>query len=291
MSGQGEQSELPLGEPAMEDPTGEPGLVDLHSHLVPGVDDGARDLEESLAALDRLAAAGVSRVLTTPHIDASILARSAVFGRIQSAVEASWRTVVEACRERHPSMSLHLGHEIMLDTALPDFEDPRVRLNGGRYVLIEFPRLNIPPGTEDVLYHIRRGGRIPVVAHVERYFYHGIEDQTLEEWRHTGAVFQVNVASLLGGYGTVAQQLAWELVSRGWVGVLASDYHARGDTWIPQAQAALVEQGGTEQARLLLRANPRAIVMDQSIEEVPPLEIVRSGGTWSRLRGMFRGGS
>jgi protein-tyrosine phosphatase len=274
-----EQSELPLAEE---------GLIDIHSHLVPGVDDGSRDLGESLAALDRLAAAGVTRVLTTPHIDASIVARSEVFGRIQSAVEAAWRRVVEACRERQPGMSLHLGHEIMLDAALPALDDPRVRLNGGRYVLVEFPRLNIPPGTEDVLYHILGGGRIPVVAHVERYFYHGLEDQTLEEWRHTGAVFQVNTASLLGGYGTVARHLAWELVSRGWVGVLASDYHARGETWIPEARAALAEHGGTEQERLLLRANPRRIVMDEPIEDVPPLEIARSGGAWARLRGMFR---
>lgn len=277
-----EQGELPLEEE---------GLVDLHSHLVPGVDDGARDLGESLAAIDRLAAAGVTRVLTTPHIDASVLARSEVFARIQSSVEAAWRTVLEACRERQPRMSLHLGHEIMLDTALPVLDDPRVRLNGGRYVLVEFPRLNIPPGSDDVLYYIRERGRTAVVAHVERYFYHGIEEQTLEEWRHTGAVFQVNAASLLGGYGSVAQQLAWELVSRGWVGVLASDYHARGETWIPEARAALAEHGGIEQERLLLHANPRRIVMDEPIEEVPPLEIARSGGTWSRLRGMFRGGS
>ena len=265
--------------------------MDLHNHLVPGVDDGARDLGEALVAIDRLAAAGVTRILTTPHIDASVLARSEVFARIQGTVEAAWRTVLEACRERQPHMSLHLGHEIMLDTAVPVLDDPRVRLNGGRYVLVEFPRLNIPPGSEDVLYHIREKGRIPVVAHVERYFYHGMEEQTLEEWQHTGAVFQVNAASLLGGYGTVAQQLAWELISRGWVGVLASDYHARGDSWIPEARAALAGQDGHEQERLLLRANPRRIVMDQPIEEVPPLEIARSGGAWSRLRGMFRGGS
>jgi protein-tyrosine phosphatase len=286
------QIELPL---SSSDPHGSPpesgrALADVHSHLVPAVDDGARDVVEAVAAIDRLAAAGVRYVLTTPHIDASVIIRQEAFARLQRVAEVAWRTVVERSRERHPGIALHLGREVMLDTAVPDLDDPRVRLNGGRYVLVEFPRLNIPEGSEDVLYHIVARGWVPVVAHVERYFYQGPEVDILTEWRAAGAVFQVNVASLLGKYGPRARALAWELLIRGDVHLLASDYHARGETWIPEAWAELTKEGGEDQARLLLGTNPRRIVRDEPLEDVPPLALRRGKGRWS-LRRILGGGA
>jgi protein-tyrosine phosphatase len=282
------QIEFPLpSAPPDASPDSKSALADIHSHLVPGVDDGARDIRESLAAIDRLAAVGVRHVLTTPHVDASVVMRHEAFGRLQRAVEEAWATVVERCRERHPDIEFHLGREIMLDTAKPDLDDPRVRLNGSRYVLVEFPRLRIPDGSENVLYQIAVRERVPVVAHVERYFYEGDGDDILGEWRAIGAAFQVNAASLVGKYGPEAQALAWDLLSRGWVDLLASDYHARGETWIREARAALREQGGEEQDRVLLAANPRHIIHDEPLENVPPLPS-KPVGRWWRLRRVFR---
>ena len=283
------QIELPLDSPPPA-PDREDALTDVHSHLVPAVDDGARDLDEALAAVDRLAAAGVRSILATPHIDASVIIRHEVFSRVQRRVEIAWNAVVERGRERHPEVSFHLGREIMLDTSMPDLDDPRVRLSGSRYVLVEYPRLNIPPGSADVLDRITARGLVPVVAHVERYFYHGTEEEVLGEWRSAGAAFQVNGASLVGKYGPPARMLAWELLARGWVALLASDYHARGETWIPEARSALGERGGEEQERLLWSDNPQHIVRDEAFEEVPPLARPAEG-RWSRLRGIFRGES
>jgi protein-tyrosine phosphatase len=286
------QIELSLAapQPVVRDP--ETPRVDVHSHLVPAVDDGARDLDEAVAAVDRMVAAGVTRVLTTPHIDASVIARPDVFERVQRSVETAWHAVMERCRECHPTIELYLGREVMLDVAAPEFDDARVRLNGGRYVLVEFPRLNIPPGAEDVLYHVVARGQIPVVAHVERYFYHGDEERALEEWRHAGALLQVNAPSLLGKYGPVPRAFAWELLSRGWVDLLASDYHARGETWLLEARDALVERGGEEQERILMGLNPRHVLMDETVEDVPPLALADSrADRWSRLRRIFGGGS
>jgi protein-tyrosine phosphatase len=263
-----------------------PEIVDLHSHLVPGVDDGARHLAEALDALGKLVAAGASAVLTTPHIDATLILREGAFERDHAAVEAAWATVVGEARARFPSVALHLGREVMLDTAVPRLEDPRVRLNGGRYVLVEFPRLTIPPASEDVLYRIRAAGFVPVLAHVERYAYHGAEEHVLDEWRATGCVFQVNTPSLLGGYGRTAQSLAWRLLERGWADLLASDFHARGSPSIGEARAALEERGGTEQMELLMAENPRRIVADRELEGVPPLAPPPPArGPWARLRG------
>lgn len=283
------QIELPYPScPTDASPGSKEALADIHSHLAPGVDDGARDVGESLAAIDRLAADGVRHVLTTPHVDASILMRHGAFARVQRAVEDAWAMVVERCRERHPGIELHLGREIMLDTARPDLDDPRVRLNGSRYVLVEFPRLRIPDGSENVLYYIAVRERVPIVAHVERYSYEGEAENILGEWRAIGAAFQVNAASLVGKYGPAAQALSWELLSRGWVDLLASDYHARGKTWIPEARAALRERGGEKQDRALFAVNPRHVIDDEPLESVPPLPS-KPVRRWSRLRGIFRG--
>lgn len=264
-----------------------PGLVDFHSHLVPGVDDGARDLGEAVRAVETLAAEGVRHVLTTPHLDASVIARPELFERQQLEVEEAWFGVVDACVDRDPPMSFHLGREILLDTASPQLSDPRVRLNGGPYVLVEFPRLNLPAGSEDVIGHISGLGYRPVIAHVERYLYQGDPVLLWDEWRHSGAALQVNAASYVGRYGAAARELAWRALEMGWVDLAASDYHARGRPWITQAREEITASGGTAQERLLFDGNPRSLLRGEPLEPVAALE--RNQGPWSRMRKFFRG--
>jgi protein-tyrosine phosphatase len=264
-----------------------PGLVDFHSHLVPGVDDGARDLGEAVRAVETLAAEGVRHVLTTPHLDASVIARPELFERLQREVEAAWFLVVDACVDRDPPMSFHLGREILLDTASPELADPRVRLNGGPYVLVEFPRLNLPASSEDVIGHISALGYRPVIAHVERYLYQGEALPIWDEWRHAGAALQVNAASYVGRYGAAARELAWRALELGWVDLAASDYHARGRPWITQAREELAAAGGAAQDRILFDVNPRNLLRGEPLEPVEALALRQ--GPWSRMRKFFRG--
>ncbi|HET7692572.1 MAG TPA: CpsB/CapC family capsule biosynthesis tyrosine phosphatase [Gemmatimonadota bacterium] len=263
------------------------GLVDFHSHLVPGVDDGARDLGEAVRGVDTLAAEGIRHVLTTPHIDASTIARPELFEPQQRVVEEAWFRVVDACVDREPRMSFHLGREILLDTAAPELSDPRVRLNGGPYVLVEFPRLNLPAGSEDAVGHITALGHRPVVAHVERYLYQGDPVPLWDEWRHAGAALQVNAASYVGRYGASARELAWRALELGWVDLAASDYHARGRPWITQAREELRMAGGDAQDEALFERNPRHLLRGEELESVEPL--VQRKGAWSRIRKYFRG--
>jgi len=263
------------------------GLVDFHSHLVPGVDDGARDLNEAVRGVDTLAAEGIRHVLTTPHIDASTIARPELFEPQQRVVEEAWFRVVDACVDREPRMSFHLGREILLDTAAPELSDPRVRLNGGPYVLVEFPRLNLPAGSEDAVGHITALGYRPVVAHVERYLYQGDPVPLWDEWRHAGAALQVNAASYVGRYGASARELAWRALELGWVDLAASDYHARGRPWITQAREELRMAGGDAQDEALFERNPRHLLRGEELESVDPL--AHRKGAWSRIRKYFRG--
>lgn len=245
--------------------------VDIHSHLVPGVDDGARDLAEALAAIDRLVAAGVGAILTTPHLDASLLGRRGFFDRSHGYVEAAWAEVVEACRRRHPGLALHLGREILLDVAAPDLRDPRVRLNGGPWVLVEFPRLEIPARLGERVHPLCTDGRRPILAHVERYRFAGPPLEALSPARSAGAAFQLNAGSIVGVYGPAAEAAAWMLLEAGWIDLAASDDHARGVCRLGEARRRLEEQGGALQAELLFAANPGRVVAGLPLEPVPPL--------------------
>ena len=262
------------------------GCVDFHSHLVPGVDDGARDLAEAVRAVETLAGEGIRHVLTTPHLDASVISRTELFEKQQREVEEAWFQVVDACVDRDPPMSFHLGREILLDTASPELSDPRVRLNGGPYVLVEFPRLNIPAGSEDVIGHIAALGYRPIVAHVERYLYQGDPVPQWDEWRLSGAALQVNAASYVGRYGASARSLAWQTLELGWADLAASDYHARGRPWIVQAREEVSAAGGVEQDRALFDLNPRHVLRGEPLVALEPLDVRR--GAWTRLRRFFR---
>lgn len=267
-----------------------PGIVDVHSHLVPGVDDGARSREEALTAIARLVDEGVTGIVTTPHIDASFILREEAFLRVRGKVEEAWAGVAAVARERFPRLRLDLGREVMLDSPTPRLEDPSVRLAGGPYVLVEFPRLNIPPASEDALYRIRSDGYWPVVAHVERYHFHGDPLPRLEEWRDAGAALQVNLGSLLGTFGNSARQLAWRLLAEGWVELLASDYHARGEPRIAAARDAVLGRGGERAWELMTKVNPRRILVGDPLTPVPAVEASRPDeGPFRRVLRRLRG--
>jgi protein-tyrosine phosphatase len=183
-------------------------------------------------------------------------------------------------------MSFHLGREILLDTASPELSDPRVRLNGGPYVLVEFPRLNLPAGSEDVLGHISSLGFRPVVAHVERYLYQGDPVILWDEWRHAGAALQVNAASYVGRYGATARELAWRALELGWADLAASDYHGRGRPWITQAREDLTAAGGAAQERVLFDLNPRHLLRGEPLVAIEPL--AQRHGPLTRMRKFFR---
>jgi protein-tyrosine phosphatase len=144
-------------------------LTDIHNHLIPGVDDGARSLDEALGAIAAMHEQGVRRLICTPHIDAELLGHEERYAARIAKVDTAWAGLRAAAAERFPDVELQRGHEVMVDTPRFSVGDARVRMAGTPYVLVEFPRLFVPSGTEDVLYHLRLEGYLPIVAHPERY--------------------------------------------------------------------------------------------------------------------------
>jgi protein-tyrosine phosphatase len=170
----------------------------------------------------------------------------------------------------------------MLDVPDVDFSDPRVRLAGTKFVLLEWPRLHLPPGTTQVLQRIRGQGYFPIIAHPERYI--GIDLNLANRWREVGAYLQVTYGSLDGRFGADARVFALRLLRRGMADYLASDFHGRADRKLykDEATALLNKLGGGEAVVHLCLTNPARIFREEPPLPVPLLPVDR--GFWARVR-------
>lgn len=249
-------------------------MIDLHTHLLPGVDDGSPSKDVSIPILERFAADGVQVVVCTPHLDAS---------RAAEAPHERHREILADLRaESPPSIDLRLGWEIMLDEPGVDLRDRRLGLGGSTAVLVEFPRMMIPPNAASELFRLRMSGVVPVLAHPERYW--GCSVALVEQWRRSGGVIQMDVAGLFAAGPQAA--LASDLLERGLVDLFASDTHGDGRALLP-ARRWLQEQGADEHADLLTRRNAAHLLASEDTEPVPPF--TRRRGALQRLKELLLG--
>ena len=247
-------------------------MIDLHSHLLPGVDDGSRSIEQSVSVLEKFAADGVECVVLTPHLNASRIAEAPLDRHTE--ILAELRAAAPAVPE------LRLGWEIMLDEPNRDLRAPHLALGGSRAVLVEFPLKAVPLAAGDELYRLRCSGITPVLAHPERYY--GCTVESVESWRLAGAVIQMDTGGLLGK-GPISK-LSRALVEEGLVDLFSSDNHGDSRT-LATARDWLKEVASDEHADLLTHTNARRLLDDQPILPVPRLPLV--SGIFGRLRELF----
>jgi protein-tyrosine phosphatase len=248
-------------------------VIDIHTHLLPGVDDGSRSVDASVAVLERFARDGVELVVCTPHLNASDAAQApharnkAIFAELTAAAP--------------PVPALALGWEIMLDTPGADLTAPGLALGGTGALLVEFARTGVPASADGELRRLADTGRIPVVAHPDRYW--GCTVDHVRRWRDAGAAIQMDAGMLL----TDAPQsrLARALLESGLADCMASDNHGDARS-LAAVRRWLEESDAGEQARLLTHVNPGRLVRG-----LPPLPVtpVARPGPFQRLRRLVFG--
>lgn len=272
----------------MSDPT---AVADLHSHLVPGVDDGAASVAHVTEGVGRMTAAGIRKIIATPHFDASVVEEPPRFEERMDLIDTAWREGSTAVAEAFPEVDFRRGVEIMLDVPDVELADERLRLAGTQFVLVEWPRMQIPPSTVEVVSRLRTKGVRPIIAHPERYF--GMDDDLglAREWKRVGGYLQVNYGSLVGRYGNRIRNVAFGLLRRGWVDYLATDFHGRPDLELykDEAHRELEDLGAGEQLHTLTVTNPGRVFIDEEPLPVGPLPSER--GFWDRVRDIFQMGS
>jgi protein-tyrosine phosphatase len=257
-------------------------MIDFQNHVIPGVDDGAADVEQAEEALRELASQGVTTVVATPHLSGALSTSPAALEQALAEIDRGWAELL-AVAPGVAGVTLLRGAEVMLDTPAPDLSDPRVRLAGTAFVLVEFPFMTVPPFASAALFEQKMKGWIPVLAHPERYSNLHEDLSDAEEWTRVGALLQVNSGSLLGRYGEVPRRMAWALLERGMVSYLSSDYHARGRCHVADGRAALEARGAGEQAALLMETNPQRLL--DGLAPLPVAPIGAAPSLWRRLFG------
>ena len=244
-------------------------MIDIHTHLLPGVDDGSPNADHSAMVLARLHREGTRGIVCTPHLNAS--------RAVAAPFDEHARLLAQLRDKSPPGLVLYSGFEIMLDTAAFELSDPRLGLGGSRAVLVEFPRRGLPPDATEQLLRARSQGLVPVVAHPERY--HGCTTQIVATWRELGAAIQCDAMALLGG-GPMTE-FARAMLSAGQVDILASDNHGDRRS-LTAAVTWLTEIGGGTQAGILTSENPALLLAGGPLRPVPPVSFQR--GMFDRLR-------
>lgn len=249
---------------------------------MPGVDDGAADLDEARAGLAVMEEQGVRTIVTTPHIRASLTHRPGELERYLSEIDLAFSALEALAARDFPALRLDRGVEMMLDVPSPSLDDPRLRLGATSYVLCEWPHMSIPPNSTAAIRDITAAGVVPIVAHPERYSNMNSRLDLIEDWRYAGAYVQVNSGSLVGQYGSTAERLAWMILEHGWADFLSSDYHSRGRCAIRRSALALLERGADSQLRALTVTNPQRMLRAEPPLPVDPLPEVQPG-FWKKM--------
>jgi protein-tyrosine phosphatase len=233
------------------------GFIDLHSHWVAGIDDGARDVEGSLALLRGLAEVGFDTVVATPHMRPGMFDNTAV--DLRRAYDRTVAALASArgLPERHLS-SEHFFDDVVFARFLSGEALP---YPGGHAALVEFPSVAFPAKVGDRFFDLRRRGIRPVIAHPERYDPVWDDISVLDGLLDGGAVLLLDVASLAGKYGRASRKAAEELLTAGYYQAACSDAHGVKDVRdVKEGIRMLFDQIGPEEATFLLVDGPREIL-------------------------------
>lgn len=239
-------------------------LVDIHSHVLYGLDDGARTLEDSLAMVRMAAEHGTTDLVVTPHANPDYeFSPERIAERIQEISAASG----EALR-LYPGCDFHLSYENIQDA----IDKPnKYTINHGVYLLVEFSDLLISRSTAEVFARLMEAGMIPIITHPERNALLRQRLPDLAAWASGGALLQITAQSLIGEFGRRAQEFCELLLRRGLVHFVASDAHdcQRRPPRLDLAHAWLAENCGSEAADGLCAENPRAVLSGQPLAYLP----------------------
>ena len=241
-------------------------MTDIHTHVLPGVDDGAQDLEDSLAMLRMAAAAGTTDIVATSHSDPDYIFDPCVaeekVAQLQSAIGDTIRV--------HYGCEMHLTLE-NIENVLRSPEEYSICHKG--YLLVEFSNFVVPKSTSEILGRMLDRGLRPIIAHPERNPILRSKMEEVENWVSLGCSLQVTGQSLLGRFGKSARKSSLELMSRGLVHFLASDAHdlLHRPPVLDEVRKHVEENFDAEIARMLLVENPQAVVQGLAVALCPPV--------------------
>ncbi len=198
-----------------------PVQVDIHSHLLPGIDDGSADLEESLKLVKELIALGYKKIITTPHIMGDF------YKNTPEIVASKLDELKKYLKANGVEIDIEAAAEYYLDEwFLEKLKSPKPLLTfGNNYLLFETSYINEPSHLTEAIFEMRTREYRPVLAHPERYIYLYSDFNKFKEIYDKGVLFQININSLSGYYSQAAQKFAMKLIENNMVDFIGTDCH------------------------------------------------------------------
>ena len=240
-------------------------MIDLHCHMLPGVDDGAATEREALLMAQVAVDSGVTDVILTPHCN--------VPGKFSNyydqQLEGRFRRFEQLLHRENGSLTVHRGMEVFVTPELPRLLDngSLLTLGGSRYLLVEFAFGEEAWFADDILCQIRQYDLIPVVAHPERYYFLQDEPRHLLRWVGDGCLLQLNKGSFFGMFGRHAAKTAHWCLDCGCLHLIGSDAHSpyRRTPRLNDVYDLVADAVSPETAQLLLHDNPAAILTGDAV--------------------------
>ena len=201
-------------------------MIDFHNHILPGVDDGAKTMEESIKMLRFAQEQGITDVVNTVHFQhPKMEGKNTDFDYISSVRNE----LLEELSKENIIINIHLGAEVFFNFNLLDILDnPLITFCNGKYMLIEFQTFMMPKGYENHLYDLKMSGVTPIIAHPERYKPVQNDISIVEKLINSGCIIQIDAGSFLGHFGEQCKTTATLMIQKNLVHVIGSDAHGLG---------------------------------------------------------------
>lgn len=238
-------------------------MIDIHNHILFGIDDGCANIDESILLLNQMQKLGFSKIVLTPHY---------IKGSVQASnnLEKEYRLALlrEKLKEYKINIELYLGNEIFItNNVIELLQNGEVSsINNSRYVLIELPFESEIVGLVDILYELKYNGLIPIIAHPERYSYFQNDLSKIAELREEGVLFQVNYSSILGSYGRKAKKAVKNLLKSDYVDFFGTDIHSIRKTFVldnfKKIEKKIIRIIGNEKYKKIINNSKRIINND-----------------------------
>jgi protein-tyrosine phosphatase len=244
-------------------------VIDLHCHILPGIDDGAPDLAASLAMAEAAVADGIVTIACTPHI------LPGVYGNDGPGIKAAVAALAKVLADAGIPLELAVGADVhVAPTLIADVRAGRVpTLGGSRYLLLEPPHHVLPPRLEDFAFGLAAAGIIPIITHPERLKWIDGHYPLVQRLASRGVLMQVTAGSVTGKFGGRARYWAERMLDEGIVDVMATDAHdvTRRPPRLAEARDLVAKRCGEDTATGLVATNPLYI-----LENMVPSELRRS---------------
>lgn|SRR2546422_4282387 len=242
-------------------------MIDIHSHILYGIDDGARDLEESLAMAEMAAGDGIQQMICTPHMFNG-LSNDPQPAEVIDRVAALQKRIGDRLTVL-PGNEVHISHELADQAEKNRF----TRLNLGNYVLVEFPSISIPFGAVELMYRLQLQRLHPILVHPERNREIQMRPSIIGEYVERGIFIQVTAMSITGEFGSAAKICVEQLLKHKCVHFIATDAHraAKRPPILSRGRDAAAAIVGKKQARRLVFDNPSAVIGGKLLSVEAPL--------------------